>query len=165
MTRLFPSPLLSAALWLMWPLLNQSWSLGQLTMGAVLALVIPWFTQALQADQVVLRSPMRIARLGLVVLWDIVTANIDVAKRILGPESAIHPRFVWMPLSMADPHGIVALTGIVTMTPGTLSAEVTEDRSHLLIHVFSLRDEAELIAEIQTRYEAPLRAIFEGVTP
>jgi len=165
MKRLVPSPLLSTVMFLVWPALNQSWSLGQLTLGAALALVIPWFTEALRPDKAVLRHPVKIVWLGLVVLWDIITANIEVERRILGPESAIHPRLIWLPLSISDPHGIVALAGIVSMTPGTLSAELSEDRQHLMIHVFVLGDEAELVAGIKARYETPLRFIFEGGAP
>lgn len=162
MKRLFPAPLLSVMLFIVWPLLNQSWSLGQLALGALLALVIPWFTEALRPDKGALRHPLKIVRLGGVVLWDIVTSNIEVARRILGREAAIQPAFVWLPLSITDPHGIVALAGIITMTPGTLSSELTEDRRHLLIHVLNVDDEAALIAGIKARYEAPLQDIFEG---
>ena len=164
MKRMFPSPLLSAVLFLVWPLLNQSWSLGQLVLGAVLALGIPWFSERLRPDKSVLRAPATIARLGVIVLWDIAVANVEVARRILGREAAIRSRFVWMPLTITDPHGIVALAGIVTMTPGTLSSELTQDRRHLLIHVLNVDDEAALIAGIKARYEAPLLRIFEGGT-
>ncbi len=132
MKRVLPSPVLSAVLFLVWPLLNQSWSAGQLALGAVLALGIPWFSERLRPDKSLLRSPATIVRLALVVLWDIVVANVEVARRILGPEAAIRSRFVWLPLTITDPHGIVALAGIITMTPGTLSSELTEDRHHLL---------------------------------
>ncbi len=161
MKRLLPAPLLSVILFIVWPLLNQSWSLGQLALGALLALVIPWFTEALRTDKGALRHPLKIVRLGGVVLWDIVTSNVEVARRILGPEAAIRPGFVWLPLSITDPHGIVALAGIITMTPGTLSSELTEDRRHLLIHVLNVDDEAALIAGIKARYETPLQEIFE----
>ena len=56
--------------------------------------------------------------------------------------------------------GIVALAGIITMTPGTLSAELSPDHRHLLIHAFNVDDEAALIATIQSRYDAPLMEIF-----
>jgi multicomponent K+:H+ antiporter subunit E len=162
MRRLIPSPWLSAVLFVAWPLLNQSWSLAQVTLGAVLALLIPSLTQALRPDRPVLRHPTTIARLALVVLWDIVVSNIEVARRILGPEARIQPRFVWLPLTITDPHGIVTLASIITMTPGTLSSELTEDRRHLLIHAFNVRDETALIADIKARYETPLIDIFEG---
>ncbi len=164
MKRLFPAPLISIVLVIVWPLLNQSWSLGHLALGALLAFAIPWFTEALRHEKAALRHPMKIVKLGLVVLWDIVTANIEVARRILGPEASIQPRFVWLPLSITDPHGIVALAGIVTMTPGTLSSSLSEDRRFLLIHVLNVDDEAALIAGIKARYEAPLLDIFEGGT-
>ena len=135
MNRFLPAPLLSAVLFFVWPLLNQSWTLGQLSVGALLAVSIPWFTEALRPEKVSLRQPLLIVRLGLVVLRDIVKSNIDVAKGILGPEREIQPGFVWLPLSIRDPHGIVALAGIITMTPGTLSSELTEDlKQGLLIY-------------------------------
>ena len=61
-----------------------------------------------------------------------------------------------------DPHGIATLAGIITMTPGTLSADLTEDRRFLLVHALNVADEAELVASIKARYDAPLRRIFEG---
>ena len=63
---------------------------------------------------------------------------------------------------ITDPHGIVVLAGIITMTPGSVSAELSPDRRHLLIHAFSIDEAGALIATIKSRYEAPLRQIFEG---
>jgi multicomponent K+:H+ antiporter subunit E len=99
-------------------------------------------------------------RLVLTVLWDIVISNVQVAWLILGPERRIQPRFVWLPLEIRDPHGIASLAGIITMTPGTLSADLTEDRRFLLVHALNVSDEAALIASIKARYESPLRRVF-----
>jgi multicomponent K+:H+ antiporter subunit E len=68
---------------------------------------------------------------------------------------------VWVPLDIRDPNGILALAGIITMTPGTLTADLTEDRRFLLVHAFDVDDEAALIAQIKARYEEPLREIFD----
>jgi multicomponent K+:H+ antiporter subunit E len=159
--RLLPAPLLSLLLWAAWLMLNQSHSVGQVLLGAALALVVPWFTERFRPHKPKLGSWGTIVRLGLTVLKDIVKSNIDVARLILGPEARIQPRFVWVPLRIRDPHGIVALAGIITMTPGTLSADVSDDRRHLLIHAFNCDDEAALVADIQARYEAPLMEIFD----
>ena len=161
MKRLLPAPLLSATLFLTWLLLNNTVDPAHLVLAAVLAVVVPWFTEALRPERPRVRRPLAIVRLGLVVLWDIVLSNIDVARRILGPESAIKPRFVWVPLSLSDPHAILSLAGIITMTPGTLSADLSADRRYLLVHAFNVDDEAALIAQITARYEAPLKEIFE----
>jgi multicomponent K+:H+ antiporter subunit E len=159
--RWFPAPLLSALLLVVWLLLNNTLDPAQIVLGALLAIVVPRFTDRLRPERPRIRKPLVIARLGLVVLWDIVLSNIEVARRILGPEEAIKPAFVWMPLELTDPHAIVSLAGIITMTPGTLSAELSPDRRHLLVHAFNVDDESALIAQMKARYEAPLKEIFE----
>lgn len=160
LTRLLPAPLLSATLLVVWLLLNQSGSLGHIALGTALAIMVPWFTNRLRPDASRLAQPGTALRLLLIVLWDIVKSNIEVARRILGPEAAIKPRFVWVPLSIRDENGVVVLAGIITMTPGTLSVDVTEDRRYLLIHAFNVDDEVALVADIKARYEAPLMEIF-----
>lgn len=159
--KLVPAPLLSLVLFVSWLLLNNTLDPAHLLLAAVLALAIPWFTEPLRPEKPRLRRGRAAAKLLLVVLWDIVLSNIEVARRILGPESAIRPQFVWVPLSIRDPHGIVTLAGIITMTPGTLSSDLSEDRRWLLVHAFNVDDEAALVATIKRRYEAPLREIFE----
>jgi len=165
MKRLLPAPLLSLALWIAWLMLNESASAGHLLLGAALAIVLPWFTERWRPDRPHIGRLGVMLRLAGAVLVDIVKSNLTVARLILGNERNITPRFVWVPLAIRDPHGLVALAGIVTMTPGTLSADLSDDRRHLLVHAFDVDDEAAqaaLIADIQTRYEAPLIRIFEG---
>ena len=161
MIRWLPAPLMSAVLFAAWLLLNGI-TRGHLVLGALLAVAIPWFTERFRVDPPRIRHWPTVFRLGLVVLWDIVVSNVQVARLILGPERRIEPRFVWLPLDIRDPHGIASLAGIITMTPGTLSADLTEDRRHLLVHALNAGDEAALVASIKERYEAPLMKIFEG---
>ncbi|MFP5464431.1 MAG: Na+/H+ antiporter subunit E [Gammaproteobacteria bacterium] len=160
MRRLLPSPLLSVALLLIWLLLNDTLAPGQALLGALLALALPLLTERLRPERARLRRPLRAARLLLVVLVDIVLANIEVARRILGPESVLRPRFVWLPLDIRDPYGIAALAGIITLTPGTVSSDLSADRRYLLVHAFNCDDPAALVASIKQRYERPLMEIF-----
>ena len=161
MKRLLPSPMISATVLVLWLLLNNTLAPGQVLLGVLLGLAIPLLTVGLRPDQPRIRRPLVLLRLALVVLYDIVVANLQVAIRILGPEQRLSPRFFWLPLDIRDPHGIAALAGIITMTPGTLSSDLTDERRHLLVHALNVDDEAELIASIKARYEAPLREIFE----
>lgn len=158
--RLLPAPLLSLVLLIAWPVLNGSYSLGQWLLGAVLAVAIPWFTEPLRDERARLRRPLAAARLAGVVLYDIVMSNIDVARRILGREDRISPGYVWVPVDIADPHGLVTFAGIITMTPGTLSADLSPDQRWLLVHCFHLEDPDAVIASAKARYEAPLMEIF-----
>lgn len=162
---LLPAPTISVLLLVAWAMLNGSLDTGNLLLGALLALAIPRVMHRMRPERPGPSRPGVALRLALVVGRDILVSGLVVARRVLGPEAAIRPRFIWLPLTIRDPHGIVALAGIVTMTPGTLSAEITEDRRLLLIHAFDVDDEAALVADIQRRYEAPLRAIFRETAP
>lgn len=162
--RLLPAPVLSALLFVAWLMLNESASAGHLLLATALALLLPWWSLRYQPDAPRFRRAGRALRLTATVLRDIVVSNVEVARRVLGPERALRPTFVWLPLDIRDPHGMVALAGIITLTPGTISSEITPDRRHLLVHVLHCPDDATaaaLVAQMKSRYEAPLMEIFE----
>ena len=160
MKRLLPSPPLSVAVFVLWLLLVGDFSLGQLALAALMALLLPLLAGLLQPERARFGRTRTILVLSRRVLWDMLLSNIEVARRILGPERALTPGFIWVPLDLQNIHGITALASIITLTPGTLSAELTEDRRHLLVHAFNLKDADATVAEIKARYEAPLKEIF-----
>jgi len=157
--RLLPSPLTSLAVAALWLLLNGA-SNGQVVLAVLWALVLPRLLPVPAIRSPRLASPVVAAKLLLVVLHDIVKANLEVAVRILGPESRIRPAYVWVPLDIDSPQGIAVFASIITMTPGTLSCEVSDDRRWLLVHAFHADDPAAVAAEVKSRYEAPLKEIF-----
>ena len=155
-----PSPLSSLVVFLVLMLLVAQLDAAYFLLAAVLGVLLPLLGRRLRPDRAQVQRPVLAMRLALRVLGDIVVSNIEVARRILGRESQIRPGFVWVPLDVTNPYGITTLAGIITMTPGTLSSELTPDRRHLLVHCFHLEDAAATIAQIKQRYEAPLREIF-----
>lgn len=160
MRRFLPSLPLSLAVLALWLLLVADVGAGQLVLGLVLAVALPLVASALQPERAHVRRTRAVFVLIRRVLWDIVLSNIEVARRILGPERALTPRFVWLPLELTNLHGITALASIITLTPGTVSAELSDDRRHLLVHCFNLDDAEQLLATIKARYETPLKEIF-----
>lgn len=161
--RLLPAPGLSALLLLAWLMLNQSLSPGQWLLGTLLAVAVPLFTVRFVDTPLRVKRWAPVPRLAAVVLWDVLRSNLDVARRVLGPESAIAPRFVWVPVALQEARAVVLLAGIVTTTPGTISAEISPCGRWLLVHALHCPDEAAaaaLVADIQARYERPLQEIF-----
>ena len=161
MRRWLPAPLMSAVLLVVWLLLNNTVAVGHVVLGTVLAWAIPLLTAGLTGGHPRVRRPLAIARLALAVLRDIVVSNLEVARRVLGPEEAIRPGWLRVPLDLADPHAITTLAGIITMTPGTLTADIAPDGRHLVVHAFHVTDPEAMVRAIKARYEAPLREIFE----
>ena len=158
--RWLPSLPLSATVFCFWLLMNDEISAGQVVMATVLALVIPPFAVRLDREFARIGRLRSVPRMLGVLLLDIVQANITVALQVLGPERKIHPGFIWVPLDIANIHGIAALTSIITLTPGTVSSALSDDRRHLLVHVLNLDDADDVIRQIKMRYEAPLMEIF-----
>lgn len=158
--RLLPMPMHSLLLLLVWLLLNNTVAPGHLVLGAFLALVIPLLTSGMQDPQPSLHKPLTTIRYILMVLGDIVVANFEVALLVLGPAKNLNPAFIAIPLDIEHELPITLLASTVSLTPGTVSAEISEDKKWLYVHVLNLTDKDELIALIKHRYERPLREIF-----
>ena len=162
MRWLLPSPVLSVALFLLWILLMQSVSAGTLVLGILLAIFWPAVTARLRPAPVRLRRPLVMARLFCRVVSDMLLSNAEVAWAILTRRSRdIRSGFVHIPLELRDPNGLAVLAMIVTFTPGTAWAQLSADNRVLLLHVFAIQNEADLVALIQRRYVRPLMEIFE----
>ena len=159
MKRWLGSPILGILVFMLWLLLNGV-SVGHLLLAAVLAIALPAITRALRPQQPTIGNFPAMVKLAAVFLYDIVVANIEVARRILGPESAIRPGFIWVPLDLTDRHAISVLSSIITLTPGTLSSDVSPNGRHLLVHCLHVDDADGMVATIKQRYERPLLEIF-----
>lgn len=161
MTQLLPHPLLSGALFVLWLLLNQSLSPGQLIIGGAASLFGGWTFAALATTKARPRRLAAIFRLMAAVLWDIVRSNIAVALIVLGAgRRERRSGFIQIPLELRDPYGLAALACIITSTPGTLWVELDPTSGTLTIHVLDLQDESEWVRTIKGRYERPLLEIF-----
>jgi multicomponent K+:H+ antiporter subunit E len=161
MKRWLPQPLFSAFLWLVWLLLNNSTAPGHLLLGAMLALALPLFTVRFRPDRPRLRKPLKLLIYIAVLLWDIILANLTVARLILGPTARLRPAFIRLPLELRNEFAIVVLANTLSLTPGTVSSDLSPDRRILLIHFLDVEDPEQAIARIKQRYEKPLQEIFE----
>ena len=161
--RLVPAPLLTLALLCVWLLLNRSLSAGNFVLGAVFALTIPLLTAPLRPMPVRMRRPGVALRLAFRVMVDTTQSNLAAARLLLSRKSRRrHPAgFVHIPLELRDPNGLAVLAMIVCITPGTAWAEISLDRSMLMLHVLELDDGPAMAALVKERYERPLMEIFE----
>ena len=162
MKLLFPAPLLSVALFVLWLLLNHTISAGHMVLGAILGLLIPVLTRGLRPLPVRVRHPWTIFKLVITVIADTTISNFQVLRFLLRPSLRKHPsKFVHIPLELRDPNGLAVLAMITCITPGTAWAELSRDRSVLLMHVLEVDDPQTIIDHVKTRYERPLMEIFE----
>lgn len=162
MKMLLPAPLLSVALFVVWLLLNHSVSKGHIVLGAILGLLIPVATRGLRPLPVRVRHPWTIFKLFATVVRDTSASNFQVIRFLLLPKFRKHPAgFVHIPLELQDPNALAVLAMITCITPGTAWAEISRDRSMLLMHVLEVDDPQSIIEHVKTKYERPLMEIFE----
>lgn len=160
--KLFPHPLLSLTLTLIWLALQNSVSLGGVVMGLILGTIIPMLTAPYWPNRPRIHSPVKAAIYVLLVMWDIVKANVQVALIVLfKPASKLRPAWVTIPLDLRSPEAITVLAGTVTMTPGTVSSDLSADGKALLVHCLHAPDPDAVVADIKARYESRLKEIFE----
>ena len=161
MRKLYPHPLLSALLVITWMLLVNRTALGSLVMAVILATVIPLASAAYWPNRPHLVRPLALIPYLALVLWDVIIANIQVARIILFmPADQIRSAWITVPLDLTSPEAITLLAGSVTMTPGTLTADMSKDGRALLVHSLHAPDPDAVRDEIKSRYEARLIRIF-----
>ncbi|MFQ6551742.1 Na+/H+ antiporter subunit E [Aestuariibius insulae] len=158
---LLPHPFLTLLLAVVWTLLQNNISAGMIVFGLILGIIIPWGTAAWWPD-----TP-RGFRLGkmisyvLLVLWDILIANVEVAWIVLTrPNDKLRPAWVVVPLDLRQPEAITVLAGTITLTPGTVSADLSDEGHSLLVHALDTDDPDAVRDQIKQRYERRLKEIF-----
>lgn len=162
MTRWLPHPLLAASLFVMWLLLTQSFSAGQVILGAVVAVLAGASMSILRRRSSRIMSWSKLGNLAAIVVADVARSNIAVAKIVLSPKSERNSSFIRLHLQLRDEQALAILALIITVTPGTAWVQFDRNDGTLLIHVFDLVDEEAWIHLLKSRYERLLLEIFEG---
>ena len=159
--RLFPHPLLTLLLAVVWVMLVNDISWGSALFGLLLGIGISQLTSAYWPGRPKVRNPLAIIEYAGIVFYDIIVSNLQVAYLVLFRRGAsLRSRFVTVPIDLKSPEAIVALAGTITMTPGTLSADFSADGRSLLVHCLETGDTDDTVATIKSRYERRLMRIF-----
>lgn len=158
---LLPHPILTVILAIVWTILQNDVSAGMVVFGLILGTIIPLVTAVWWPDR-----PKGV-RLGkffiytLIVFWDIIIANIEVAWIVLTrPNAKLRAKWIVVPLDLRQPEAITILAGTVTLTPGTVSSDLSSEGHSLLVHALDAEDPDAVRDQIKSRYEARLMEIF-----
>lgn len=161
MRRLIPHPGLSVLLVIVWLLMANAITAGGLLMGIVIGILLPLFTAPFWPGRPAVNYRAGLAFIALV-LMDIVVANFEVAAIILFRRNRdLRPAWLTIPLELDTPEAITVLAGTISLTPGTVSADVSSCGRFLLVHALHAPDPASEIAQIKSRYEARLKGVFK----
>lgn len=86
-------------------------------------------------------------------VYELIKANMQVAYEVITPKLNMTPGIVAVPLDVKTDFGITMLANLITLTPGTLSLDVSEDRDVLYVHSMYIKDKQEFIDGIKNGFE------------
>ncbi|MEM9263203.1 MAG: Na+/H+ antiporter subunit E [Pseudomonadota bacterium] len=159
---LMPHPLLTLILAVVWVLLQNNVTAGMAVFGVILGILIPWATSIWWPDTPRGFHLGKMMSYSVVVIWDIIIANVQVAWIVLTvPNAKLKPAWIVVPLELKQPEAITVLAGTITLTPGTVSADLSDEGHSLLVHVLHTDDADAVRDEIKQRYERRLLEVFE----
>lgn len=158
---LVPHPFLTLLLTVVWTLLQNEVSAGMVVFGLILGIIIPRGTAVWWPDTPKGFRMGKMMSYSLIVIWDILVANVEVAWIVLTvPNSKLKPAWIVVPLDLVQPEAITVLAGTITLTPGTVTSDLSDEGHSLLIHVLHTDDPDAVRDEIKNRYERRLKEIF-----
>lgn len=154
--------LLNVLLALAWAALTGDFSPVSLVFGFILAYAVLWLvTRGLRRGRYFNQIPRVVEFLGFFI-WEVIVANFRLARTVLSPRMPLCPAVVAVPVELESEAALILLTNLITLTPGTLSLDISSDRKMLYIHTIYLENVEQFRSDIKQGYERRVKEIFEG---
>ena len=146
----------------LWAALWASWSLQSLAPGFVVGFGALWVTRPLFSERPgYFRRAFAIADLVLYFLYEMAISSVRVAWDVLTPQDLSKPALIEMPLDVERDIEILLVTNLISLTPGTLSLDVTPDRKTLIVHAMFAEDPEALVHELKDGMERRVMRVFQ----
>lgn len=141
---------------LVWALANGRISLMNLITGFILGYGVLWLAQPLmRPSRYFQRFPIAVRFAGFF-LWQLLLSNLRVAYDVITPRLYMQPGIVAVPLDAETDQEITLLASLITLTPGTLSLDVSEDRRTLYVHAMFVDSPDRVRDSIKNGFERRL---------
>ncbi|MCB1518182.1 MAG: Na+/H+ antiporter subunit E [Hyphomicrobiaceae bacterium] len=155
--------MVSLILALVWVAITGNFSAPNLLMGWLISLLAMWVVRNQMTTPILVSRMRRVIGLILLFLYELVLSAFRVARLVLTPNirSRLKPGIVAFPVTAKSDVEITLLANLITLTPGTLSVDVSEDRSVIYVHCISVDDKQDVIRDIAEGFEAKIIEVFE----
>ena len=131
----------------------ESFSLQGLAAGFAVGYGALWLTRPLYPQSAYFRRVLNILRLLVFFVKALLVSNIRVLWDVITPSHISRPGIIGLPLDARTDMEIMLVANLISLTPGTLSIDLSEDRRYLYVHVMFLDDVAESRRELKQGLE------------
>lgn len=145
---------------LVWAMITEGFTLGQLGIGFVGSYFLLWFLQPLVGGSVYFLKVWQVVSFLMFFIKELIVANLRIAYHIITPSSFFKPAVIAVPLEKMTDLEATLLANVLTLTPGSFSVDLSSDRRVLYVHVMDAHDPDAVRQEIKDQYEKPLLEVL-----
>jgi len=145
--------LMNFLLALIWVALTGKFLIGNFIFGMVLSYIIMWFMYRSEDDQRYFSKIPKTISFVFFFLYELLKANLLVAYDVITPKFHMRPGIVAIPLSAESDFEITFLANVITMTPGTLSLDVSDNNKYLFVHSMYIKTKEHFIDTVKNGFE------------
>lgn len=153
--------LLNVLLALSWMALTGQFNFSNFVAGFILSYLMLWLGQRAVGSSSYFVKVRQVLRFISFFIWELILANLRVAYDIVTPGYFMRPGIVAIPLDIKSDAEITLLANLITLTPGTLSLDVSTDRRTLYVHAIYIRDIEQFRRNIKDGFERRVQEVFE----
>lgn len=147
-------PALNIIFTLVWAGLLGEISTATLVSGFIVSYgLLYWITRGRPGHDAYFGRVPRLVRFAFYYMWEMFKSNAIIAYDVLTPTHHMKPGVIGIPLDARTDLEITVLANLITMTPGTLSLDVSPDRRTLYVHAMYINDSEELRRDIKENLE------------
>ena len=150
--------LLNFVLAFVWMFLKTSYTPATFIVGYFFGLLIIFVFRGYFESRFYLLRVYAIFRLFLLFIKELVLSNIAVLKLVLKPKMDIKPGIFALPTDLTKDWEVLLLSNLITLTPGTLVIDISQDNKTIYVHAIDIEDTQESVSSIKNSFE---KAIME----
>lgn len=152
--------LLNILLAIAWMLLTGELTAENFIEGLIIGYIILWVSKAALGGTKYFKKIPKAISFFFYFVKELIVANLKVAFDIITPKDYMKPGIVAVPLDAETDMEITLLANLITLTPGTLSLDVSKDKKVLYIHTLYLDDIENFRSEIKNGMEKRLLEVL-----
>jgi len=138
---------------LMWVFLTGSYELSSFSFGFLVGFFIMWLIGSQTGSNKYIKILPRIIGFIFYFLYEVIVANLQVAYEVMTPNLYVKPGIIKIPLDVTTNTEITILANLITLTPGTLSIDVSDDKKVLYVHSMYITDRDKFVHDIKNGFE------------
>lgn len=156
-----PLATLALSIATIWLLMRGDTTPGNFFVGLILAFILILFLRRTYGQERAFRRWADVLKFIFYFGWELIVANIQVLRIVLSPRLRIRPGIIAYKTECKTPLSVTSLANSITLTPGTLSVDISEDESIIFVHTLDIDGPENVCQGIRRGLEEPVKGAFE----